>query len=252
MEAHSVPAAQSGPDGPLTAAGAALEGARAAAGAAISAAGESAALAMPRLRGVLHAYAVPPAALAACLLVVFAPGGGERVAAAVYGAGLCALFGGSGLYHRWRWSPRWRPLLRRIDHATIYLFMGACYTPVAMLVLSGATRWTVLGIVWTGALAGIGLSMIWIDAPRWLCSACYVGLGWAAVIAVPQMVAALPLAPVALFALGGVLYTIGAIFFALGRPNPWPGVFGFHEVFHAFTLLAALAHLAAMAGWVLR
>jgi hemolysin III len=253
MEAHAMPAAEPAPEGTLTAAaGAALEGARAAAGAAISAAGESAALAIPRLRGVLHAYAVPPAALAALVLVVLAPGAAERVAAGVYGAGLCALFGGSGLYHRWRWSPRWRPLLRRVDHATIYVFIGACYTPVGMLVLSGATRWTVLGVVWGGAIGGVVLSVAWIDAPRWLCSACYVGLGWAAVIAVPQMVAALPLAPVALFALGGVLYTIGAIFFALGRPNPWPGVFGFHEVFHAFTLLAALAHLVAMAGWVLR
>jgi hemolysin III len=207
---------------------------------------------LPRLRGLLHLWAVPPAALAACLLVALAPGRGERVAAAVYGFGLCALFGGSGLYHRWRWSPRWRPLLRRVDHATIYVFMGACYTPVAMLVLSGATRWTVMGVVWSGAAGGTLLSIAWIDAPRWLCSACYVALGWAAVIAVPQMVSALPFAPVALFALGGVLYTAGAAVFALGRPDPWPGVFGFHEVFHVFTLLAALAHLVAMAGWVLR
>jgi hemolysin III len=181
---------------------------------------------------------------------VFAPGAGERAAAAVYGAGLCALFGGSGLYHRWRWHPRWRPLLRRIDHSTIYLFMGACYTPVAMLVLSGATRWTVLGVVWGGATVGIVLSVAWITAPRWLCSACYVALGWAAVFAVPQLVSALPVTPVLLFGLGGVLYTAGAVVFALGRPNPWPRVFGFHEIFHAFTILGALAHFVAMAGWV--
>jgi hemolysin III len=207
---------------------------------------------IPKLRGLLHVYAAVPSALAALCLVVFAPGRAERMAAGVYGAGLCALFTGSGLYHRWRWSPRWRPVLRRVDHATIYLFMAACYTPVAMLVLSGATRWTVLGVVWGGALLGISMSFAWIDAPRWLCAACYVALGWAAVLAVPQMVSALPLVPVALFALGGVLYTAGAAVFAAGRPNPWPGVFGFHEVFHAFTLLGALAHFAAMAGWVLR
>jgi hemolysin III len=205
---------------------------------------------IPRLRGILHAYAVIPSLLAALALVVLAPGAGERVAAAVYGAGLCALFGGSGLYHRWRWHPRWRPLLRRIDHSTIYLFIGACYTPVALLVLSGATRWTVLGVVWGGALAGIVLSVAWITAPRWLCSVCYVVLGWAAIIAVPQLVSALPPAPVLLFGLGGVLYTAGAVVFAAGRPNPWPRVFGFHEVFHAFTILAALAHFVAMAGWV--
>jgi hemolysin III len=205
---------------------------------------------IPKLRGMLHAYAVIPALLAAAALVVFAPGGVERAAAAVYGAGLCALFGGSGLYHRWRWHPRWRPLLRRIDHSTIYLFMGACYTPVAMLVLSGTSRWTVLGVVWGGALAGIFLSVVWITAPRWLCAACYVALGWVAVFVMPQLASALPVTPIALFALGGVLYTAGAVVFALGRPNPWPRVFGFHEIFHAFTILAALAHFVAMAGWV--
>jgi hemolysin III len=204
----------------------------------------------PRLRGVLHVYAVLPALFAAVTLVLLAPGAAERTAAGVYGLGLCALFGGSGLYHRWRWSPRWRPLLRRIDHSTIYLFIGACYTPVGMLVLSGATRWTVLGLVWSGAAAGVVLSVAWIDAPRWLCAACYVGLGWAAVIAVPQLVSALPFTPVALFALGGVLYTAGAVVFALGRPDPWPLVFGFHEIFHVFTILGAVAHFAAMAGWV--
>jgi hemolysin III len=204
----------------------------------------------PRLRGVLHVFAVLPALLAALTLVLLAPGATERVAASVYGCGLCALFGGSGLYHRWRWSPRWRPLLRRLDHSTIYLFIGACYTPVAMLVLSGATRWTVLGVVWGGAIGGIVLSVAWIDAPRWLCAACYVGLGWAAVIAVPQLVSALPVMPVALFALGGVLYTAGAVVFALGRPDPWPRVFGFHEIFHVFTILGAAVHFAALAGWV--
>ena len=205
---------------------------------------------IPKLPGVFHVYAVVPALLATAVLIVFAPGGEERAAAAVYGAGLCALFGGSGLYHRWRWHPRWRPLLRRIDHSTIYLFIGACYTPVGLLVLSGATRWAVLGVVWGGALAGVVLSVAWITAPRWLCAACYVGLGWAAVIALPQLVTALPPTPVLLFGLGGVLYTAGAIIFALGRPNPWPRVFGFHEIFHAFTILAALAHFVAMAGWV--
>src|SRR3954464_9325349 len=156
------------------------------------------ALDIPRLRGVTHAYAFWCALIAAVGLIVVSPGGVPRIAAAIYGAGLCALFGGSGLYHRWRWHPRWRPLLRRIDHSTIYLFIGACYTPMGMLVLSGATRWTVLGAVWGGALAGIVLSVAWISAPRWLCAACYVALGWAAVLALPQLVRALPLTPVAL------------------------------------------------------
>jgi hemolysin III len=207
------------------------------------------ALDIPRLRGVMHAYAFWLALIAAAL-VVFTPAGAPRVAAAIYGAGLCALFGGSGLYHRWRWNERWRPWLRRVDHSNIYLFIAASYTPVGMLVLSGATQWIVLITVWAGALAGVTLSIAWINAPRLVCAICYVALGWVAVLAFPQLHASLPPLPLALIALGGVLYTIGALIFALGRPNPWPRVFGFHEIFHIFVILAAVAHFVAMAGWI--
>src|SRR5919109_406411 len=134
------------------------------------------ALDIPRLRGVTHAYAFWCALVAAVALIVLTPGGAPRIAAAIYGAGLCALFGGSALYHRWRWHPRWRPLLRRIDHATIYLFIAASYTPVGMLILSGALRSAVLLTVWVGALLGVAFSVAWISAPRALCSACYVAL----------------------------------------------------------------------------
>jgi hemolysin III len=205
---------------------------------------------IPRLRGVTHAYAFWFAVLAGATLVLVSPDGRPRLAALVYGLGLCALFGGSGLYHRWRWHPRWRPLLRRIDHSTIYLFIAASYTPVGLLVLSGTTQWVVLVTVWAGATLGVAFSVAWITAPRVLCSACYVALGWMAVLAVPQMSAALPAAPLVLIALGGVLYTIGAVIYALGRPNPWPRTFGFHEIFHVFVILAAAAHFVAMAGWV--
>jgi hemolysin III len=205
---------------------------------------------IPRLRGVTHAYAFWLALVAALGLIVFTPAGAPRFAAAIYGAGLCALFGGSGLYHRWRWNERWRPWLRRVDHSNIYLFIAASYTPVGMLVLSGATQWIVLISVWAGALAGVTLSIAWINAPRLVCAICYVALGWVAVLAFPQLHASLPLLPLALIALGGVLYTIGAFIFALGRPNPWPSVFGFHEIFHIFVILAAVAHFVAMAGWI--
>src|SRR3954451_24831937 len=107
---------------------------------------------IPRLRGVTHAYAFWLALVAAAALVAVTPAGAARMAAAVYGCGLCALFGGSGLYHRWRWHPRWRPLLRRVDHSTIFLFIAASYTPLGMLVLSGTVRWAVLLTVWVGAL----------------------------------------------------------------------------------------------------
>lgn len=205
---------------------------------------------IPRLRGVSHAYAFFVAVVAVALLIVFTPGGEPRMAAAVYGVGLCALFGGSALYHRWRWNPSWRPWLRRIDHSTIYLFIAASYTPVGWLVLSGTTQWIVLITVWAGAIAGVTLSIAWINAPRALCALCYVALGWVAVLAFPQLRAELPSVALTLVALGGALYTIGAIIFALGRPNPWPKVFGFHEIFHVFVILAAIAHFVAMAGWI--
>lgn len=204
----------------------------------------------PRLRGVSHAYAFFVAVVAAALLIVLTPGGAPRMAAAVYGIGLCALFGGSGLYHRWRWNPRWRPVLRRVDHSTIYLFIAASYTPVGMLVLSGTVQWIVLITVWSGALAGVTLSVAWINAPRFVCAICYVALGWVAVVAFPQMQSELPTVAIVLLGAGGLLYTIGAVIYALGRPNPWPAVFGFHEIFHVFVILAAIAHFIAMAGWI--
>jgi hemolysin III len=204
----------------------------------------------PTLRGVSHMYAFFCATVAAAMLVMAAPGGMSRAAGAIYGAGLCALFGGSALYHRWRWNPRWKPILQRIDHSTIFVFIAASYTPICLLVLSGSIRWIVLVTVWAGALGGVALSVAWITAPRALASACYVALGWVAVIAYPQLSASLPLVPLVLIAAGGVLYTLGAVVFAAQRPNPWPAVFGFHEVFHVFVILAAAAHFVALAGWV--
>src|SRR4051794_36733997 len=151
----------------------------------------------PKLRGVSHAVAFCLAIAAAPVLVLVAPHPLARVAAAIYGLGLCALFGGSATYHRWRWNPRWRPLLRRIDHSTIFVFIAATYTPVALLVLHGPLRFVVLGLAWAGAIAGVAFSLAWIDAPRRLVAATYIGLGWMAVIAAPQLVQRLPVAPLA-------------------------------------------------------
>jgi hemolysin III len=206
----------------------------------------------PRLRGVSHAYAAWVAASVAVALVLIAPGGTARAAAVVYGAGLCALFAGSAVYHRWRGSPRWRPLLRRIDHSTIFVFIAASYTPVALLVLHGATQVAVLAGVWAGALLGVALSVLWIDAPRWLSAATYLALGWVALLALPQLVTGLPLWPLLLLGAGGILYSVGAVVYATQRPDPWPRTFGYHEVFHACVIAAATAHVAAMAGWVLQ
>lgn len=208
-------------------------------------------LGQPRLRGVSHAYAAWAAVAAAAALIVLAPAGVARTAAIVYGAGLSALFAGSSLYHRWPWDVRWRPLLQRIDHSTIFVFIAASYTPIALLVLHGTTQILVLAGVWLGALGGVLLSVFWIGAPRWLSAATYLALGWCALLALPQLIAGLPLWPLLLLGAGGLLYSVGAVIYATQRPDPWPATFGFHEVFHGFVIAAAAAHLAAMAGWVL-
>ena len=205
---------------------------------------------VPLLRGVSHFYAFWFALAGAIVLVLLAPDATATAAAAIYGVGLCALFAGSALYHRWRWDPRWRPLLRRVDHATIFVFIAATYTPVALLVLDGGLRWVVLGIAWGGAAAGVALAVCWITAPRWVAAGTYLALGWVAVITLPDLSDRLHSVPLALIATGGLLYTVGAVIYAVRRPNPWPRVFGFHEVFHALVIAAAVCHFVAMAGWV--
>jgi hemolysin III len=206
---------------------------------------------IPQLRGVLHQWAFWFALAAAAALVTLAPGGVARVAALVYGAGLCLMLAASAAYHRWKCSPRVRSVLCRIDHSAIYLFTAASYTPVGLLVLDGTLRWVVLGSVWGGCLAGVALSVAWVTAPRVLFALTYVALGWVIVIAFPQLTSALDPAPLVLFAAGGVLYSAGAAIYALRRPDPWPSTFGFHEIFHALVVAAAVIHFVAMAGWVI-
>ncbi len=205
---------------------------------------------IPRLRGLLHAYAFWFAMVAAAVLVAIAPNTQARVAAAIYGTGLCALFAASGLYHRWRWSPRWKPLLRRVDHSTIYLFIAASSTPIALLVLDGTIQIVVLASVWTGAVLGIAFALAWIDAPRLLVAGTYLAVGWAGAVAVPQLLSEVGVAAFVLFLVGGVLYSAGATIYAMRRPDPWPKVFGFHEVFHTLVIAAAVVHFIAMAAWV--
>jgi hemolysin III len=206
---------------------------------------------IPLLRGVSHQWAFWFALAAATALVVLAPAGTPRLAALVYGAGLCLMLAASALYHRLKCSPRLRTLLCRIDHSAIYLFTAASYTPVSLLVLEGGTRWAVLGSVWAGALGGVALSVAWVTAPRAFFAVSYVALGWVIVIALPQLLARLELTPILLFAAGGLLYSAGAVIYALRRPDPWPSTFGFHEIFHALVIAAAVIHFVAMAGWVI-
>jgi hemolysin III len=203
---------------------------------------------VPLWRGRLHAWAFWFALVAAAVLIGVAPPGRPRLAAAIYGFGLCALFAVSALYHRWRGDPRWKKLLRRIDHSTIYVFIAASLTPVALLVLHGTVSLIVLLSVWIGAAGGVALSVGWIDAPRTLNAACYVAVGWVTVIALPEMLHRLGPVPVILLLGGGLLYSLGAVTYATQKPNPWPHTFGFHEVFHLLVVLAAAMHYVAIVG----
>jgi len=205
---------------------------------------------IPRLRGLLHAHAAWVAAVAAIVLIALAPTAAARIAALVYGIGLIALFTVSALYHRWPGDPRWKPWLRRMDHSTIFLFIAASYTPVGLLMLDGTVQIVVLVSVWAGALAGIVMSVAWISAPRWLQALTYLLVGWVAVLAVPQLADRAGVAPLVLLAVGGGLYSLGALVYALRRPDFWPRTYGFHEVFHTLVIAAAVVHFVAMAGWV--
>jgi hemolysin III len=207
-------------------------------------------LQMPLLRGRLHQYAAFAAAVAAVVLIALAPEGQARTAAAIYGAGLCVLFGMSALYHRWPGPMRFKPLLRRLDHSAIFVFIAASYTPVGLLVLDPPLGTIILAVAWGVALAGVVMSVAWIDAPRLVQALCYIAAGWVAVAALPQLLDA-GIAPFVLFAVGGLVYSAGALVYAWQRPDPWPRVFGFHEVFHTLVIAAAVVHFVAMAGWVI-
>ena len=206
---------------------------------------------LPRLRGRLHQHTIWFSLAAAALLVAFAPSGVARVTALIYGIGLNALFAASAAYHRWPASSRWKPVLRRIDHSVIFIFIAASYTPVAALVLEPPESSLVLVSVWVGALCGVAFSVAWIDAPRAIVALAYIAVGWVIVIALPEVVDEIGVAPAALFLAGGLLYSLGATVYARKRPDPWPRVFGFHELFHALVIAAALLHFVAMAGWVI-
>jgi hemolysin III len=201
----------------------------------------------PALRGWLHAVTFPVALVAGLVLMVLADSQRARVAVAVYTFTAVLLFGVSALYHRGSWSDGARLTLRRIDHANIFLIIAGTYTPLCVLLVRGASRPAILIIVWLGALTGVLLSVAWPHAPRWLIVPVYVALGWVAVFVLPQLLHHGGVAVVVLTIGGGALYTAGGLVYGLRRPNLVPGTFGFHELFHAFTVLAFAAQYAAVA-----
>jgi hemolysin III len=206
----------------------------------------------PRLRGVSHQWAFFCSLVTGTALVITAPAGQATVASAIYAGSVSALFGASALYHRITWtSQNARRWMRRLDHSMIFILIAGTYTPFALLVLDGALATVILVVVWAGALGGVLLKLVWIDAPKPLVAVLYVMLGWVAVAAFPDLVEGLGVTSTALVVAGGLLYTAGAIVYALGRPDPVPAVFGYHEVFHALVIAAATLQYAAIAFFVL-
>ncbi len=201
----------------------------------------------PRMRGWLHAATAPVALAAGVLLVLLSPGGAPRVGSAVFALCALVLFTVSATMHRGGWSPRTELVLTRLDHASIFLLIAGTYTPFSLLMLQGSDRVVLLSVAWSGAALGIAFRMLRPQAPRWVYTPIYIALGWVAVFFAPDFAhytgAA---AAVILLALGGLLYTLGGIVYGLRRPNPLPRWFGFHEVFHAFTVVAFAAHYAGI------
>ena len=205
----------------------------------------------PRLRGVLHEYAFYVALCAGIVLVALSDSARELVATWVYAAALAAMFGVSALYHRVDWrSPRTRAWMRRLDHSTIVLLIAGTYTPFALLAFDGFVADVILVVVWAGAAAGLVLNLAWVDAPKWVTAVVFAALGWVGVAAVPELLD-VGVGALALVLAGGVLYTLGALAYALRRPNPRPATFGYHEVFHLLVVAAAAAHFIAIAVFVL-
>ncbi|MBN2622128.1 MAG: hemolysin III family protein [Acidimicrobiales bacterium] len=206
-----------------------------------------AALTKPRLRGMLHLVAFPLSLVTgAVLLLAVADDATERRASLVYTLATAVLFGVSALYHRGRWDDRTRARLRRLDHSNIFLMIAGTYTPLTVALLSGTTQRTVLTVVWVGALAGIVFRVAWLTAPAWLYTPFYVALGWVAVAVLPDLARAGGTAVIALVVAGGLAYSAGGVVYALRRPDPMPAVFGYHEIFHAGTIVGFACHYLAV------
>jgi hemolysin III len=206
----------------------------------------------PRLRGVFHQWAFFAAVVAGVVLVVLAEGLRERFATWVYVAALAAMFGASAVYHRVDWrTPARRAWARRLDHSTIFLFIAGTYTPFALLAFQGTLAAVVLVAVWIGAVLGLAINLCWIDAPTWAGAIAYLAVGWVGVIAAPQLFSSLGIGAAVLVIIGGLLYTLGAVVYSVGRPDPFPAIFGYHEVFHVLVVAAAVLQFVAVSLIVL-
>ncbi len=203
----------------------------------------------PKLRGWIHLVSTPLVLAAGVVLICLSPTATTRVGSALYTGSALLLFGISALYHRGTWSPKVWTVLNRFDHSNIFLFIAGSYTPFALILLDGTSRVVMLATVWTGALLGIAFKLFWPGAPRWLSAPIYIALGWAALFFIPAFFEGatalglgIGIAIFVLIAVGGALYTVGGLVYGFKWPNPSPRVFGFHEIFHGFTIAAFVTH----------
>jgi len=199
----------------------------------------------PTWRGWIHAGTFPVTIVAGIILLVLADGTAAKVSSAVFVATSMLLFGNSALYHRFDWNPRTKVLLKRIDHANIFLLIAGSYTPITVLALPSEKATLLLWLVWGGAILGIAFRVFWIGAPRWLYVPLYLLLGYGALLFIADFFRADPVM-MTLILVGGLCYSVGAVVYGLKKPNPIPGVFGFHEIFHTLTVVAFLCHWVAI------
>lgn len=201
----------------------------------------------PRLRGWIHAGMFPIAMVAGIVLVVLSPSGAVSIANGVFAVTAVLLFGTSAVYHRGTWSPVVTGVLRRMDHANIFLIIAGTYTPLAVLLLTKSSATVLLWLVWAGALLGLLARVLWLGAPRWFYVPVYLALGWVAVAFLPQFWRSGGPGVVWMIMIGGLAYTVGAVVYGLKRPNPSPRWFGFHEIFHSLTVVGFGCHFVAVA-----
>jgi hemolysin III len=204
----------------------------------------------PLLRGWSHLGATVAATAGAVWLLLIADSPSAYVGAAIFSASLILLYGTSASYHRIRWRPTLQRLLRRLDHGMIFVLIAGTYTPLC-LKISLAWGIPILSVVWGIAGAGVILRLIWLGGPRWLRVALYVILGWVALVGISELVQEFAPGPLAMLAIGGLLYTLGGAVYAVRRPDPWPRVFGYHEVFHLFVIAGSAVHYSVIAAFVL-
>ncbi len=204
----------------------------------------------PKLRGWLHLAVAPLTLAGGIVLIALSPDATTRIGSAVFTASAALLFTVSAIYHTGTWSPRVWAFLRRFDHANIFVLIAGSYTPLTLILLSGTQRTVLLTTIWATALLGVVFRVFWTDAPRWLYTPIYISMGWAAIFFLPafadgaaeRLGGNIGTAVLVLVGVGGALYTLGGVVYGFQRPDPWPKLFGFHEVFHSFTVVAFTAH----------